>query len=35
MVEVPVTRGKTYYLIVDGANGAASGYTLTLDCTPE
>jgi len=34
-VEVPVARGQTYYVIVDGAGDAASGYTLTLDCTPE
>jgi hypothetical protein len=29
-----VKRDETYYVVVDGANGAASGYTLTLECTP-
>ncbi len=32
-VEVSAVKGETYYVIVDGAAGAASGYTLTLDCT--
>ncbi len=33
-VEVSAAKDETLYVIVDGASGAASGYTLTLDCTP-
>ena len=33
-VEVSVTSGERYYLVVDGANGLASGYMLILECTP-
>ncbi|HEY3355860.1 MAG TPA: hypothetical protein VGQ83_21585, partial [Polyangia bacterium] len=31
----PVSRGGTYFVIVDGPTGAASGYTLTVSCAKE
>jgi hypothetical protein len=31
-ITVPLETGKTYYLVVDGYDGAASGYTLDLQC---
>ncbi len=33
-VEVSVKNDQTYYLVVDGVNGASAGYTLRLECTP-
>jgi hypothetical protein len=32
---IPVTQSRTYYIIVDGYNGAASGYALELLCTKQ
>ena len=32
VITIQVMRGSTYYLIVDGPAGSASGYTLSFDC---
>lgn len=34
-MRLDVTAGETYYLVVEGYEGATSDYTLTLDCASE
>jgi hypothetical protein len=34
-VTIPIVQGQTYYLAIDGYSGAASGYTLDVQCEVE
>ena len=34
-ITLNVTAGQTYYFIVDGYNGAESGYTIEVDCVKQ
>jgi hypothetical protein len=34
-VSFDATAGQTYYLVVDGFNGAEGTYTITVDCPPD
>jgi hypothetical protein len=34
-VTFAATQGATYYLVVDGYDGAVSGYSLEIDCAKQ